>query len=251
MKKIIFLFLFCIFKAVSAENVNSNQPTIWEQLPESTIERFNFFKNIDRTGMFELYENMRGTKLIFACVNAYVFHIFPFQRDDIQNVKQAKGIAEKQCRKKIMPLKDSIDNEDLKDIQIPFGTPILLDFQLDQDSNDAYAKIKPDWKQVTFDDKAQEFIYKKNIKTNKKYIKSSWMIENFSKDALGNSIASIKYIKEIDCKEMKSRMGPVIAYKEKYGSGKVIERSDAKSEWYSIVPGSSGEEIANIICKRQ
>ena len=249
MRKIIFLFLALIFQVASAENDNSYPPTIWEQLPKSTTERFNFFKKIDRTGMFELYENMRGTKLIFACVNAYVFCIFPFQRDDIQNINQAKDIAEKQCSEKRSPFKDSIDNENLKDLQIPLGTPILLDFHLDQDANDAYNRLKSDWKQVLFDDESQEFIYRKNIETNKKHIKASWMIENFSKGRL-KTVVSIKYIKEIDCKRMKSRMSSVIAYKGKYGTGEVIERSDRKSRWYDIVPGSSGEEIANIICTR-
>ena len=251
MRKIIFLFLALIFQIACAENDNSYPPTIWEQLPKSTTEKFNFFKKIDRTGMFELYENMRGTKLIFACVNAYVFCIFPFQRDDIQNVNQAKDIAEKQCSEKRSPFKDSIDNENLKDLQIPLGTPILLDFHLDQDANDAYNRIKSEWKQVTFDDQSQEFIYRKNIKTNKKHIKASWMIDNFSKDVLKNSVASIKYIKEIDCKRMKSKMSSIITYKEKYGTGGVIERSDKKNKWHDIVPGSSGEKIANIICTRR
>lgn len=248
-KKILFLILLCSISFASAKD-NEYPETIWEQLPKSTKERFEFFKKVDRTGAFDTYKDMRGTKIIFACVNAYTFVIIPLQKDDITNIGEAKHAADEACSVSKRPFKNDIDNEALQDIPLALGTPILLDFYLDEDANESYRRVRKEYQRIYTGDDFDLFIHRKNVMTNKKHIKSSWMIRSHNKkvpevhDAL-----SVKYIKEINCKMMRSRMVDLIVYEGKYGTGDV-KWTHSQREWRNIVPGTVGEDVAKIICSR-
>ena len=130
--RIISIALIAVILIPSSAN---SQKTIWDELPKTQNGRFEYFRKNDRAGVFDAYRKMRGTRYIFACVNAVVFHLYAYQDDAILNEAMARSAAESSCAemKKLegMP------------IALPLGTPILLRYERfrGQDLELAYSEL--------------------------------------------------------------------------------------------------------------
>jgi len=118
MRKIISTVLFAFILMPTAAN---SQKTIWDELPKTQEGRYEFFRKNDRAGVFDAYKRMRGTRYIFACVNAVVFHLYAYQDDSILNEDMARNATESSCAE--MRKFEGIP------IAVPLGTPILLRFE--------------------------------------------------------------------------------------------------------------------------
>ena len=120
--KRLFIFLLTVCSVAIAET------TIWDELPASQNGRYEYFRKNDRMGVFKAYKEMRGTKYIFACVNAVVFHLYAYQDDSIEDSEVAKKHAERQCSRT-----HEIPNST---VRFPYGTPILLRFEIGKDPSE-------------------------------------------------------------------------------------------------------------------
>jgi len=132
MKVVIFLAAYFLFANASAET------TIWDELPASQKGRFEYFKKNDRLGVFKAYQEMRGTKYIFACVNAVVFHLYAYQDDSIQDSETAKKNAERKCAETFQLPRS--------EVRFPYGTPIFLRFEI---SKNPEKKVKRQLEKMT------------------------------------------------------------------------------------------------------
>lgn len=119
MKFFILVVLSFLCKMTIAET------TIWDELPASQNARFKYFKKNDKLGVFKAYQEMRGTKYIFACVNAFVFHLYAYQDDSIEDSEVARKKSERKCAETY-----EIPNST---IRFPYGTLIFLRFEIGKD----------------------------------------------------------------------------------------------------------------------
>ena len=117
---LLILMMFC--------SIAIAETTIWDELPASQNGRYEYFKKNDRMGVFKAYKEMRGTKYIFACVNAVVFHLYAYQDDSIEDSEVAKKHAERQCSRT-----HEIPNST---VRFPYGTPIFLRFEIGKDPSE-------------------------------------------------------------------------------------------------------------------
>ena len=118
----ILMVLFFLCKVVSAET------TIWDELPASQNARFEYFKKNDKLGVFKAYKEMRGSKYIFACVNAFVFQLYAYQDDSIEDSEVARKHAERKCAETHEIPKSTV--------RFPYGTPIFLRFEVGKDPSE-------------------------------------------------------------------------------------------------------------------
>lgn len=215
------------------------EKTLWDEMPKSADGRFNYFQKIDRQGVFQRYKEMRGTRLIFACVNAQVYYLYAYQLDRIKDESEAQDEANQKCAE-ITEI--SFDKSE-PSIKLPLGTPILLRFQKDYSAYEGYLGSQAKWEWVAQNDDTTLFIQKgKQITTSEGY-KGSWILSNFNKISEFGSVVSMR---EFDCKMNRFRITKLIAYSDKYGQGKKIQASPT---WTLSPPGTLLESLVDAACK--
>jgi len=115
------LFSTVLFAVMLMPTSAHCQRTIWDELPKTQKGRYEFFRKNDRAGVFDAYVKMKGTRYIFACVNAVVFHLYAYQDDAILNEAMARDAAELSCAE--------MKKFEGMPIAVPLGTPILLRYE--------------------------------------------------------------------------------------------------------------------------
>ncbi len=225
----------CFFSSTYA------QKTLWEEMPSSREGRFDFFKK-NSPAVFDQYNQMRGTRIIFVCVNAYVFHIFAFQNDSLKDSSDANNLVNEKCGER----STYFIGKEKNTIAIPFGTPILLKFEKDYKAFDAYLKSVEKWRLVAKNDQSEVFIYKDAFVTTERGYKRVWLLTNFNKTF---PAASGVTLREFDCMLKQYRFIKAIHYDEKYGQGKKINETNNVSEWTVGEPGSIPEVLIYDVCK--
>lgn len=243
MKLITKLLLSAIFSYVSIfNNLAFSQQTLWEQMPKSQEGKFNFFKQNDSRGVFKSYGNMRGTRLIFACVNAQVFSLYAYQKDWVKDVEEAQEEASKKCSETI----EMSFDKSRPPIRLPIGSPILLRFEKDYSAYEGYQNSLSKWSSVAGNDQSQLFTYNGKVVVTPAGYKSVWVLSNFNKEM---QFASLVSLREFDCSQRKFRISKYITYSEKYGYGNKVQELNGNLEWTLAPPGSLYEALVDSVCK--
>lgn len=217
------------------------EETLWDQMPNSMEGRYKFFEKNDSRGVFKSYKSMRGTRYIFACVNAQVFYIFANQQDWVKDVDEADQLARKKCDEIIeIPI-----NKNSPPMKLPLGTPVLLKFEKDYKSFEGYMNTKDKWTPIGMNDQSQLFAYNGKQSVMNSGNRAVWILSNYDKNL---EFASAVSLREVDCRQRKFRINKLTAYSEKYGFGKKLQDYESEGPWQYAPPGSLYESILDFVC---
>jgi hypothetical protein len=235
---------FVILCMMLSSSLSYAQKTIWEEMPSSLEGRYSFFEKNDGYGVFKKYNEMRGTKLIFACVNAHIFSLFAYQMDSIKDEVEANKLVSNKCAEK-----DTQFSTDKYSMGWPLGTPLLLKFEKDYDAYDGYLESIEKWTFVVESNTAQIFIYKLKPALTELGYKRVWTLSNFDKNS---EFASVVALRDFDCNLRQYKFMRIMYFEQKYGRGKNMRDSDLskKSEvnWTVAVPNTVNETLVDSVC---
>jgi hypothetical protein len=229
-----------IVTLVLTSTILNAQKTIWDQLPKTQAEQFKYFEKIDTRNVFTQYKKMRGTKYIFACINAQIFDLYAFQQDSISSAGEVDALVREKCGElREISLGDRV-------IKLPLGSPLLLKFENDYQAHEGYLATKDKWTPVAANDQAQIFLYKgKQTRTPEGYI-SAWVLSNYDKEF---TYASLVTLRQFDCKQRRFKISSYIPYEGKYGYGKKLPELEGDSKWALAPPDSMYEALVESVCK--
>jgi hypothetical protein len=236
MKKIIFVLLCFVISYANAEQ------TLWDQMPKSMDGKYKFFEKNDMRGVYKSYKNMRGTRYIFACVNAQVYYLFANQQDWVKDQDEAEQLAKTKCNEIIeIPI-----DKNRPPMRLPLGTPILLRFEKDYSAYDGYLNSKDKWISIGGNDQAQLYISSGKQSSLSSGNKGVWILSNYDKTM---EFASAVSLREVNCRERKFKINKLIAYSQKYGQGNKIQDYEGGTKWEFAPPDSLYESIIDNACR--
>ena len=218
------------------------EKTIWDQMPNSEQGKYAFFKKVDSQGVFKRYELMRGTRLIFACVNAQTFFLYAFQQDSLKDKEGAKEEINKQCDQTI----DMNSDPNKPPFLLPLGMPVFLKFEKDFGAYEGYQDSLTKWTPVASNDEAQIFISKGKYVVSPEGYRKVWVLTNFNKEMKAGSAITLR---EFDCRQKRFRFVTSYTYPEKYGRGKKLQDQYSDNKWSYAPPDSMHEVLVDLACK--
>lgn len=72
-----------------------------------------------------------------------------------------------------------------------------------------------------------------------------------AQEIAGTNNLSIKIQQEYDCKEEQTRHLAIISFTGHMGAGTVVHSDSERGKWMPVAPGSIGESLLNIACKKK
>ena len=109
-----------------------------------------------------------------------------------------------------------------------------------------------EWTLEDFSVELIQYVDRASIRRNGNLVKM-WGLSDFKRvqTVSGYSYLSEKTELEIDCKEVRLRMGAFTWFAEQMGNGKVVNLNGGGGKWDPIQPDSIGETLWEIACGKK
>jgi hypothetical protein len=104
-----------------------------------------------------------------------------------------------------------------------------------------------DWTPVAENQKGTKFFVSDGSVRMVNAYRRAWVMMDFEKSE--TEMRSAKMLWEVDCAEERKRSLTVSAYSGQMGTGDNLYAQNQPSDWEYLVPGTSGSDVLEMICK--